>query len=49
MTNKTCQTCRYGAVDELADRICVNGNSEHCADWVGDDDSCEDWDENQHE
>lgn len=42
-TVKYCSTCRYGHLDELCDRTCVNADSERCADWVGDDDACPEW------
>lgn len=42
---KTCATCQYGKPDDLGDRICTNVDSENCADWVGDDDTCECWEE----
>lgn len=41
--DKHCRTCRWGARDDLADLVCVNGDSEQCADWVGDDDTCDCW------
>lgn len=45
-TERCCRTCRYGEADKLCDRICVNADSERCADWVGNDDTCEEWEAN---
>lgn len=43
--HNACATCRYGELNDLGDRICTNVDSENCADWVGDDDACECWEE----
>lgn len=42
---KNCSTCLNGIPDDLAERTCENECSEHYGDWVGDDDTCEDWEE----
>ena len=38
---KTCATCKYRSDDFTS--ACVNGESEHCADFVSEDDWCEKW------
>lgn len=44
MDDKTiCGTCRYGHYDKMQGYVCVNGDSEWCADWVEHDFSCEEW------
>lgn len=42
--NKFCYTCCY-SVPDLANRVCINRDSEHCTDWVGDFDTCDCWKE----
>ena len=39
-TNKICKTCKYYYFFE---GVCVNGYSEHRADFVDEEDSCEVW------
>ena len=39
MTN-TCSTCRWW---EDYQGVCCNGDSEHCADFTGNEDCCECW------
>ena len=41
---KYCSTCKYYAEYE---GVCCNGDSEHCADFRGLDDTCEKWKENE--
>lgn len=41
---KTCRDCRWYA--EFVS-VCTNGDSEHRADFVGEEDSCEEWEEAQ--
>lgn len=43
MSEKICMDCKYCAFDEMGDSICVNSDSENCADWVGFDDTCGEW------
>jgi hypothetical protein len=43
-TKKYCSTCKYYAEYE---GVCCNGDSEHCADFRGLDDTCEKWKENE--
>ena len=38
-----CETCDYCEHDYLDDLICVNSDSEKCADWVEKDYLCEHW------
>lgn len=44
ITKKYCSTCKYYAEYE---GVCCNGDSEHCADFRGLDDTCEKWKENE--
>ncbi len=39
--NKTCTTCEYYSGPFVS--VCCNGESEHCADFVGEEDGCERW------
>lgn len=41
MEMKTCATCKWRSDDFTS--ACVNGESEHCADFVSADDWCEEW------
>ena len=41
--NECCGTCKWHVKDESGDWICVNGESENCADWTEYTDSCEEW------
>lgn len=38
-----CGTCKWHSKDELGDWLCVNDESEYCADWTEYSDSCEEW------
>lgn len=40
--DKFCCTCCYSTPD-LANRVCINRDSEHFTDWVGDFDTCDCW------
>ncbi len=44
ITEKYCSTCKYYAEYE---GVCCNGDSEHCADFRGLDDTCEKWEKNE--
>jgi hypothetical protein len=44
--NKTCCTCKWR--DDFGG-VCFNVNSEFCADFTEEDDSCEEWEESDHE
>lgn len=44
ITKKYCSTCKYYAEYE---GVCCNGDSEHCADFRGLDDTCEKWEKNE--
>ena len=44
IAKKYCSTCKYYAEYE---GVCCNGDSEHCADFRGLDDTCEKWKENE--
>lgn len=39
--NKTCTTCKYYSDPFVS--VCCNGDSEHCADFVEEEDGCEKW------
>lgn len=41
MNDKTCENCHWRS-DDFAS-VCVNGESENCADFVSEDDGCEEW------
>lgn len=42
--DKICKTCRYHEHEDISDGyVCVNDESEMCADWTEDDYSCEHW------
>ena len=39
-----CGTCKWHSFEIISDDyICVNNDSDYCADWTGYDDSCEEW------
>ena len=40
--DKTCSTCDWWASDPMV-WVCLNGDSEHCADFTGPDDTCPCW------
>ncbi len=41
-----CGTCKWHKNENISDGgVCVNGDSDYCADWTGYDDSCEEWEE----
>lgn len=42
--DNTCKTCRYHQHEDISDGyVCVNDESEMCADWTEDDYSCDKW------
>lgn len=42
--DKSCKTCRYHRHEDISDGyVCVNDESEACADWTEDDFSCDKW------
>ena len=43
MDDKCCGTCKYQHEDINDGWMCVNDRSEFCADWIGYNDSCEEW------
>lgn len=43
-SNRTCASCKWYAMFE---GVCCNGESEHCADFVDSDNTCEHWEEGQ--
>lgn len=45
MDKQCCGTCRYGHYDSMQGYVCVNGNSEWCADFVEYDFGCEEWED----
>lgn len=40
---KSCATCDYATYDEIKSLICVNSDSQRCAEFVSEDDNCEHW------
>lgn len=43
---KCCATCKYIEFESIDQGyVCVNSESEYCADWVEMNHSCEDWEE----
>ena len=41
---KICATCKWHSHEDINDGwICVNHDSEHCADWTNDEDKCKAW------
>ena len=50
MPNQCCGNCQYDSYDKMQGYVCVNDESEYCADFVEYDHSCDDWDkkEKQH-
>lgn len=42
-----CGNCEYGSYDKIQGYVCVNGDSEYCADFVEYDHTCEDWEEKE--
>lgn len=38
-----CGTCQYGSYDKMQGYVCVNGESEHCADFTDYDHCCSEW------
>ena len=47
MIEKICGTCGWHKRSDAwpDDWVCVNGDSEYCADWTSYTDSCSDWEE----
>ena len=43
MTKTTCETCGHSYKNQLGDLICVCDRSEHCADYVEPDGTCDWW------
>ena len=47
MTDKCCGTCKYKYIIRkdscYMNNVCFNDKSEHCADWIEYNDSCEEW------
>ena len=43
LDEEICGTCKWHHKDEMDDWMCVNNNSEYCADWTSYTDSCDDW------
>lgn len=43
---KCCENCEYFQYEKIDQGyVCVNGDSEYCADWVEPEHSCSDWEE----
>ena len=40
---KCCGTCEYGSYDKMQGYVCVNSDSDNCADFVEHDFVCETW------
>lgn len=46
--DKCCETCKYHYHEDIDNGcICVNDQSEYCADWTEHSDSCEEWEERE--
>lgn len=44
MDGKCCGTCKHHYYESIdGGWVCVNGQSEYCADWTENSDSCEEW------
>lgn len=44
--NECCGTCKYHQREEIDDGwVCVNDESEYCADWTEYNDTCSEWEE----
>ena len=41
MSDRVCKNCKWHSDDFTS--ACVNGESEHCADFVSENDGCEEW------
>lgn len=41
--DKVCKNCTHSFFDDNHDRMCKNIDSDHAADWVQDDGSCDGW------
>ena len=42
--NKCCVTCKWHKFENISDGfVCVNSDSDYCADWTEYGDSCEEW------
>lgn len=48
-TEYRCENCKYGYLDELEDRYCVNADSENVTEYVGDDNTCPEWTERKND
>lgn len=43
-SRKRCGTCKYYQHEDITDGwVCVNSDSEHCADWMEINNGCEEW------
>lgn len=40
-----CATCYWSERDDFGELVCVSSDSTHRADWVEEDDSCEEWEQ----
>lgn len=44
--NQCCGTCKWHSFENISDDwVCVNNDSDYCADWTKYEDSCEEWEE----
>lgn len=44
MNKRICGTCRWHSHEDISDGwVCVNDQSDHRADWMGHDDTCDEW------
>ena len=42
--DKCCGTCKWHKLENISDGfVCVNSDSDYCADWTEYGDSCEEW------
>ena len=44
MSKQICGTCRWHKHEDISDGwVCVNDQSDHCADWTDYNDACDKW------
>lgn len=44
MNKRICGTCRWHKHEDISDGwVCVNDQSDYCADWTDYDDTCDEW------
>lgn len=43
MDKQICGNCKYGSYDKMQGYVCVNDESDYCADWTEYDHTCDYW------